>query len=409
MRYCSNDNSYFGPGSKNTDTPLSITRNLRNLGTAAPIRTKFMYCNIMFTVATHLVEQKTGLSFAEFLEKRFFQPLGMTSTNLQPDLARAKGLGDRITQGHWWDDKAKQFLAFDTPEAPEAQGAGSIITSVNDYLKYVTALMNKEGPFTEDVYTGIIRARTIVSPDHKGKNPFSSSPLYAAGWEVHHYRGYMIVCHDGCISGVSTSHFFLPELKFGGAIFGNTDDANFVAEMVMHELIDEVIQLPQDQRLNWDKVLYERYKERKYEDYDKDAINDDDVKEIEKERQKICPGIKGSEPQKMPLSAYTGEYWNPGWRGLTVQIKDDHLFIDCSDRSYVFTVNFQHVCEQTKYIAVMREVSQGPDLPLRAEFRFDNDVAVRMGIMFEDDLDDYVWFDRVHSQGSEGLPTRSTA
>lgn len=361
----------------------------------------------MFTVATHLVEQRTGLSFAEFLEQRFFQPLGMTSSNLQPELARAKGLGDRITPGYWWDEKSKTFSVFDTPQAPEAQGAGSIITSVNDYLKYVTALMNKEGPFTENVYSGLVRARTIVTPNCKSQNPFSSHLLYAAGWELHHYRGYMIVSHDGCISGSSTSHFFLPELKFGGAIFGNTDAANFVGEMVMHELIDEIIALPQDQRLNWDKVLYERYKEKKYEDYEKEDDDGDEEKELEEERQKLCPGIKESEPQKMPLFAYTGEYWNPGWRGLIVQIKDDHLFIDCSDRSYVFIINFQHVCEQTKYIAIMREVCQGPNLPLRAEFRFDNDVAVKMGIMFEDDLDDYIWFDRVHSQGSEDMAVRS--
>lgn len=361
---------------------------------------------MMFTVATHLVEQKTGLSFADFVDQRFFQPLDMTSTNLQPERARAKGLGDRLTPGHWWDKKANKYSTFTTPDAPEAQGAGSVVTSVNDYLKYVKALMNKEAPFTEEIYNGIIRPRIIVSPGEKVK-PFSAPILYAAGWEVHHYRGYMIITHDGCISGSSTSHFFVPDLKFAGTMFGNCDNASFVAEILMQELLDDILGLPQEERPNWDKVLYELYREKKYEDYGTDAEIDSEAKNLEEERQKICPGIKESEPQKMPLSAYTGSYYNPGWRGLNVVIKDGHLFVDCTDRSYVFNLTFHHVCEQTKYIALYREVSQGPNYPMRAEFRFQNDVAVKLGIMFDEDLEDYIWFDRVGSEESQDMAVRS--
>ncbi|KAL6798288.1 beta-lactamase/transpeptidase-like protein [Trichoderma sp. SZMC 28012] len=392
-----NDNSYLGPRAKNTDSAQSVTRNLRNLATAAPIRAKFMYCNMMYTVATYLVEQKTGISFADFLEQRFFQPLGMNSSNLQPERAGAKGLGDRISPGYWWDRKAKQYSTFVIPDAPEAQGAGSIITSVDDYVKYVRAIMNKEGPFTEDVYKGIIRPRSIISQNYDKLLPFTSPLLYAAGWEVHHYRGYLVVAHHGGIAGSSTIHFFVPDLNFGGAMFGNSDDASFVAEVLMQELIDELLNLPQDQRLIWDKVLYEKNTGKKYDEYDTNANEDaeTEAEELEAERQKLCPGIKESEPQKMPLSAYTGEYWNPGWRGVVVQVKDGELFIDCSDRSYVFTVKLQHVCEQTKYVAVMREVVGGVGTAMRAEFRFENDVAVKVGIMFEEELDDYIWFDRV--------------
>ncbi|KAL7794413.1 beta-lactamase/transpeptidase-like protein [Trichoderma ceciliae] len=402
-----NDNSYLGPRAEHPDDARSVTRNLRNLATAAPVRSKFMYCNMMFTVATYLVEQKTGISFADFLEERFFQPLGMASSNLQPGRARAKGLEDRITPGHWWDKKANKYSTFVIPDAPEAQGAGSIITSVDDYVKYVRAMMDKEAPFTEDIYNGLIRARTIVSLDYEKLSPFTSPLLYAAGWEVHHYRGHMIVAHNGGIAGASTTHFFVPDLEFGGAMFGNSDDASFVAEVLMQELVDELLGLPQDQRLNWDRVLYEKHTDRRYDESGKNANDDadedeaDEARQVEAERQKLRPGIKESEPQKMPLSAYTGEYWNPGWRGLKVEVRDGHLFIDCSDRSYVFTLRLRHVCEQTKYIAHMREVVGGPSTPLRAEFRFDNEVAVKLGIAFEEKLDDYIWFDRVHSGGSE--------
>lgn len=353
---------------------------------------------MMYSVASYLVEKKSGISFADFLENRFFKPLDMASTNLQPERARAKGLGDRISPGHWWDRKAKKYSEFLIPDAPEGQGAGSIITSVNDYVKYVRALMNQEEPFTEEIYTGLITPRKIVELENEKLSPFTSQLLYAAGWEVHHYRGHLVVSHDGCIAGSSSCHFFIPDFKFGGAIFGNSDDACNIGEVLLQEFLDELIGLPQDQRLNWDKVLYEKDTGKKYEDYGKNDNEEieDEEKEAEEERQKLCPGIKEPEPQVMPLSAYTGEYWNPGWRGLVVEIKDGQLFIDCSDRSYVFTLQLRHVCEQTKYIAIQREVVGGRATMLRTEFRFDNGTAVRLGVWFEDKLDDYIWFDRVH-------------
>ncbi|KAG8417583.1 hypothetical protein J3458_005077 [Metarhizium acridum] len=321
----------------------------------------------------------------------------MTSSSLQPGRARAKGLGDRISPGHWWDKAAGKYLTFMTPDFPEAQGAGSVVTSVNDYIKYVEAIMNTEAPFTEAVYKGLVKPRIIISPDDEPK-PFSSPPLYAAGWEVHHYRGHMVVVHDGCISGSSTSHFFVPGFKFGGAIFGNSDTACSVAEILMQEFLDELLGVAHDQRVNWDEVVHESSPEKKM---------GSEEKVFEEERQKLCPGIKDSEPQSMPLDTYTGEYRNPGWGSLFMQIKDDRLFIDCSDRSYVFTLTFHHVCEQKKYIVLYKEVSQGPNLPMRAEFRFDNNVPVQLGIAFDEDLDDYIWFDRVRGEGPEPVVIRS--
>ncbi len=67
------DFSLMGERSSTPDTPKSVTRNLRNLEVAAPIRTKFLYSNIMFTVASYLVEVLSGISFVEFLHEHFFR------------------------------------------------------------------------------------------------------------------------------------------------------------------------------------------------------------------------------------------------------------------------------------------------------------------------------------------------
>lgn len=95
------------------DDAKSVTRNVRNLPVSAPIRTKYMYCNLMYTVATYLVEKKSGCSFADFLQIHFFRPLDMTRSFLQAQAARKAGFGSLIAVGHHWQKRPKSYLQFD--------------------------------------------------------------------------------------------------------------------------------------------------------------------------------------------------------------------------------------------------------------------------------------------------------
>ena len=336
---------------------------------------------MMYTVATHLVERTTGISFSDFLEKYFLSPLNMHSTSLQPERARAKGFSDRIATGYSYKEEKSTYHGFQTPDCPEAQGAGSIITSANDYIKWVKAVMNREGPITDSVYKGLIKARTLQNPDFENLAPMTSPVSYAAGWEIFFYRGYMVVGHDGAVPGFASRHFFLPDFKFGAVILGNSEGAGVVAAVVARELIDEVLHVPKSERPDWNEI------ER--EDHPSSS------EEYEKLRQKICPGIQDSEPQKLPLSAYVGDYWNPGYRKMTLQTVDDSLFIDAHDRSFGTTLTLDHVCGQTQYIAHLVDDLEGFDEPVKVEFVLEDNVAVRMGLHLELELEQSIWFDRM--------------
>ncbi|KAI8634286.1 beta-lactamase family protein [Xylariaceae sp. FL1651] len=380
----SHDLSYLSPRAARPDDARSVTRNLRNLPLSAPIRSKYMYNNMMYTAATYLVEKKSGLSFSDFLQEHFFGPLNMRSTNLQPERARAMGLGDRIATGYIWEDERDPYHGFQAQDCPEAQGAGSIITSVNDYIKWVKAMMQRDYPVNEDIYRGLIRMRTLKNPDAINLEPLTSPTVYGAGWEIFYYRGHMVVGHDGSVPGFGSRHFFVPDFKLGGAIFGNSSDARHVATILSRELVDAALGVTKSERLNWSKVLCN-------DSPDEDDPEDDE----EKLRQAFCPGIKEPEPQKVPLSAYTGEYRNLGYDALTVEIMDDKLFVDATDRSVGYSLSFDHVCEQTKYIAHLSYFEEGGDIPFRAEFAFENNRAIKMGLHLEPKFDELVWFDRV--------------
>jgi len=381
----SHDYSYLSPRAKHPDDARSVTMNLRNLPVVAPIRSKYIYCNMMYTVATHIIEKKTGMFFSDFLEKFFFAPLGMASTSLQPERARAKGFGNRIALGHFWDEERGLYHEFQTPDCPDSQGAGSIITSVNDYIKWVSAVMHHKTPITDDIFDGIIESRIIMDPKYKHPDPLTSPATYAAGWVVYFYRGHMIVQHDGLVSGFGSRHFFLPDFKFGGVIFGNSTAAGTVAAIISRDLIDEVLGVPNDDRPNWENVEDERQHENGEE-------NETSL------REKLCPDIKESQPQVMPLDAYCGEYWSPGYHFISVQIKGGKLFIDATDRFMGFSLTFDHVCDQTKFIAHLSDFLEGGDILMRAEFRFQNGIATEIGLHLESDLDEYIWFSRLNKQ-----------
>ncbi|KAK3673892.1 hypothetical protein LTR78_006094 [Recurvomyces mirabilis] len=162
------------------DSAKTITRNLRSLAISQP------YCNLMFTVATHLVETLTTKSFAEILLGWFSKPLGMTASYLQPQAAIDAGLEDRMAIPYKYDDDNDMYKPIPWLESPEAQGAGSIYTSANDYAKYIKAIMKREDTFTEDIVKGLTKPRTFEDDEVEDdkRSPMTSWTAYAAGWDV---------------------------------------------------------------------------------------------------------------------------------------------------------------------------------------------------------------------------------
>ncbi|KAI1076072.1 beta-lactamase family protein [Whalleya microplaca] len=423
------DLSYMSPRAAQPDTPRTVTRNLRNLAVAAPLRSRYIYCNMMYTAATHLVEVKSQQTFSTFLHERFFDPLGMSSTSLQPALAREKGHAERLATGYHWDKGS--YLPIPIPDCPEAQGAGSIITSATDFIKWVKALLRLEHPISEKVYQGLIRLRSFPNPGMRRLKPFTSPTFYAAGLEVYYYRGHMVVGHDGCISGFGSRFFFLPGSGFGAAIMGNSGGTGAVANAVVRDLLDVVLGVPEEERATAKKqpgkpknskpkkapstngkpkmpIRPKNESEGAAQEGTKDGKQEDRPKKEAKQasvtpKASAKPGgdqkSKGKEkapppPQETPLDAYVGTYWHPGYHEMTVEVKDDKLFIDATDRSFGFTITFEHVSDQKIYTAHSSDMWEGGDQADKAEFVFEDGRAVKMGLDLEDGIKELIWFER---------------
>ena len=101
-----------------------------------------------FDVLARIVEVTSGMSYAEFVQKELFEPLGMKDTTCTP----TEEQWSRFVNMHTYTDGkgiscdvGKRFIFEDFPATYHCGGAG-IASTVEDYSKFATMLLN-EGNF----------------------------------------------------------------------------------------------------------------------------------------------------------------------------------------------------------------------------------------------------------------------
>jgi hypothetical protein len=70
---------------------------------------------------------------------------------------------------------------------------------------------------------------------------------------VEDFHGEMIVSHDGSVDGFGGLMMFLPGRKWGVVALGNTTESYRVHYKICRALVDELLSIPFEQRLDWDE------------------------------------------------------------------------------------------------------------------------------------------------------------
>jgi CubicO group peptidase (beta-lactamase class C family) len=150
-----------------TATNEDAVRALASAKLTAPVGTKFQYFNLGYVVLAVIVQNVSGMPYEEYIQKYILEPLGMTRTYTDPELARQHGL----SQGY------SRLFGFVVPQNQPHRtfevSAGYIIPTAQDMAHYVIAMNNG----------GVYEGRKLLSPEgmHMLFLPVKG---YGMGWFV---------------------------------------------------------------------------------------------------------------------------------------------------------------------------------------------------------------------------------
>ena len=185
------------------------------------------YSNWGTTLAAYIVEQVSGLTFADYVHEYIFVPLGMNQTALLPDLSDNPTVRERrqAIQGHLPDGSVHADSAYMIPLYP----AGMVTGTLEDLTAFGQALLNGDTPlFSEPETLGVMRAPSSFYYDTEiGRNAHG---LWTVFFEV------PVQGHSGNTAGFTTSLYLHAESGIGLAVMTNQQN-----ELIYNHELPELI------------------------------------------------------------------------------------------------------------------------------------------------------------------------
>lgn len=189
-----------------------------------------VYCNSGFSLAERLVEEVSGLSFTEYLDKNFMKPLDMKNSGTPQSKI----------------DK-NQFAKFYMPDGKEmpkvelcnAIGSGGVISTAEDMLKYSEIFMGKHEEILSDKSVKEMEGEEYK----KGMWPgdVDDSNNYGLGWDsvkLYPFSEYGIkaLAKGGDISTYHASFVVLPEKNMSAMVL-STDGSSMNNQALATEML----------------------------------------------------------------------------------------------------------------------------------------------------------------------------
>jgi CubicO group peptidase (beta-lactamase class C family) len=304
-----------------------ITRNLRNLPMHNSLREEHEYCNQMFFAASYALEVMTGKPLAAFIKEALWHPLDMQHT--YGGLRDARKAGGSIAQGYSWskfasdpDWKHAALIKESALDAPERSGAGFIISTAEDYAKWMRALLQPStGPLSYDIVKNVWTPRSILPPNDPANIPFNGILTYGLGWFISTYKSHLVYWHSGEIDGYGSLVMLVPSLEFGVSFLSNGQTAHTSLRGLAVDLIDALLGDSGHEALE------------KAEEFFLNCSRDQ-AEKINTARQRLYPDAPSTPtvPLTLALKEYAGTYRNFAYGLITLKLL--HRGDDTSDTRF---------------------------------------------------------------------------
>ena len=176
---------------------------------------RWKYSNLAYTIAGMVVEQVSGLSWAEYLQQNIFDPLGMSSSSVDTEDAKmATGYGIRMPDG------SRAVMPF--VDARGMAAATGLTSTVEDMARFVSAQF-RTGARGDDRLLSTASLREM----HRVRmleNTWTNGQ--GIGFSVRRVDGKIFIGHGGGYPGYTTNTSIQLDSKVGVIVLTNTNDSN---------------------------------------------------------------------------------------------------------------------------------------------------------------------------------------
>lgn len=208
-------------------TTRDVVQRLAEVPLAHSFRGHYAYDNILFAVATLVIEQVSGQSYADFVRQHIFQPVGMDESVIDCTYLKP---GMDVATGH-----APYDFKEVRPVPPMAwlndPGAGGIYASVHDLAKWMNVqLAGGVLPDGQRLFSAKSHQAmwSMLTPIPINKPPVPElAPLvpdffgYGEGWFLSDYHGQKLVWHTGGWPGFVSRLTLVPGQHLGVVVLTN--------------------------------------------------------------------------------------------------------------------------------------------------------------------------------------------
>lgn len=295
-----------------------IFRRVRDLRPAYSLRAGYVYHNIMYGLAGHVIERASGKTFDQFLRVRLWEPLGMTRTAATWGDVAASGDAN-VSVPHVLVDNQVHMVAENPVDV--IPSAGAVWSTAHDMARWVSFLLdstrvNGSRMLSERNYEMLFRPHNVLRYEQFYPTTIRTRPrwtAYGTGWFLQDYRDAFIAFHTGSLNGRIAIVGLLPEENFGVIMLGNMDHAEF-----RHALMLKAFDLQLgDPSHDWNTDLLSLY--------DSLDARGDSIQAARETEQ-----IAGTSP-RLPLEKYAGTYRHRVWGDVVVRSTREGLSANLGD------------------------------------------------------------------------------
>lgn len=205
----------------------AVAAKLREEYASFPPNLVFSYSNVGYTLLGHLVQQVSGMPYAQYMEQRVLRPLGMTRSALRP---RNEPTGD-VAKGY---RDGREMALLPIRDLP----AAGLQTSAADLGRFIRAMLTDKTA-DDQAFLRPATLKEILEPQNKDVE-LDLDLMVGLGWFLEQDSipgGGMVVRHGGTTLGFSAELILLPEQGLGVAVLANGDGSRDVTAQLAEETL----------------------------------------------------------------------------------------------------------------------------------------------------------------------------